>query len=252
MNPPPATRRLDRAGREALLGKLERVTELPMHVLAFVMIPLLIGPFLWDLSAEEEATFAALDIFIWVVFASVLGLKTIVAPKGLHYLRQHWLEVLIVIVPFFRPLRILRILLLGTRTFIGFRRAVHVDYLIVYAVGLVMICATVVLSVEQDVPEASITTFRDALWWAMVTLTTVGYGDVVPVTAAGRGVAFVLMLGGIAFLSGITANLASFFVTPSRTLEAAISQLTQEVQGLQEEIAVLRATSQVRNNGNDP
>ena len=100
-----------------------------MHVLAFVMIPLLIGPFLWDLSAEEEATFAALDIFIWVVFASVLGLKTIVAPQGLHYLRQHWLEVLIVIVPFFRPLRILRILLLGTRTFIGFRRAVHVDYL---------------------------------------------------------------------------------------------------------------------------
>ena len=148
MNPPPATRRLDRAGREALLGKLERVTELPMHVLAFVMIPLLIGPFLWDLSAEEEATFAALDIFIWVVFASVLGLKTIVAPQGLHYLRQHWLEVLIVIVPFFRPLRILRILLLGTRTFIGFRRAVHVDYLIVYAVGLVMICATVRMNLK--------------------------------------------------------------------------------------------------------
>lgn len=235
------TPRPDQARREEFLGKLERLTELPLHILAFVMIPLLVGPFLWDLSAEEEATFAALDAFIWAVFAAVLVLKTIVAPQSLHYLRQNWLEVLIVVLPFFRPLRILRILLLGTRTFIGFRRAVHVDYLIIYAVGLVMISATVVLSVEQDVQGSTINTFRDALWWAVVTVTTVGYGDLVPVTAAGRGMAFVLMLGGIAFLSGITANLASLFVNPGQPNDTAIGQLTQEVQGLREEIAGLRA-----------
>ena len=181
-----------------------------------------------------------MDIFIWVIFATVLTLKAFLAPHSLEYLRQHWLEVLIVVVPFFRPLHILRILPLTTRTFTGFRRAVNADYLIVYAVGLVMTAATVVLTLEQDVQRVSITTFSDALWWAIVTVTTVGYGDIAPVTATGRGIAFVLMLGGIAFLSGITANLASAFVGSGRITDTTLSQLTLEVRSLREEIAGLR------------
>ena len=191
------------------------------------------------MAPEEEATFTALDIFIWVIFATVLTLKAFLAPHSLEYLRQHWLEVLIVVVPFFRPLHILRILPLTTRTFTGFRRAVNADYLIVYAVGLVMTAATVVLTLEQDVQRVSITTFSDALWWAIVTVTTVGYGDIVPVTATGRGIAFVLMLGGIAFLSGITANLASAFVGSGRITHTTLSRLTLEVRSLREEIAGL-------------
>ena len=191
------------------------------------------------MAPEEEATFTALDIFIWIIFATVLTLKAFLAPHSLEYLRQHWLEVLIVVVPFFRPLHILRILPLTTRTFTGFRRAVNADYLIVYAVGLVMTAATVVLTLEQDVQRVSITTFPDALWWAIVTVTTVGYGDIVPVTATGRGIAFVLMLGGIAFLSEITANLASAFVGSGRITDTTFSRLTLEVRSLREEIAGL-------------
>ena len=115
------------------------------------------------MAPEEEATFTALDIFIWVIFATVLTLKASLAPHSLEYLRQHCLEVLIVVVPFFRPLHILRILPLTTRTFTGFRRAVNAYYLIVDAVGLVMTAATVVLTLEQDVQRVSITTFPDAL-----------------------------------------------------------------------------------------
>jgi voltage-gated potassium channel len=58
-------------------------------------------------------------------------------------------------------------------------------------------------------PDANITDFGDAIWWAVTTMTTVGYGDRYPVTSAGRMVAFALMIGGIALLGTATATLAS-------------------------------------------
>ena len=71
----------DMARREALLARIDRLTELPLLVLAFVMIPLLLGPILWDLSSTEEATFLALEAFIWAIFAVDLGVKVVIAPK---------------------------------------------------------------------------------------------------------------------------------------------------------------------------
>jgi len=202
------------------------------------MIPLLIGPLLWDLSPGEETTFIALDTLIWALFAIDLIIKVAVAPHRLAYLRRHWLEVLVVIVPFFRPLRILRIFIFGSRAWVGMRRLVNVDFLLVYGIGLIIVAATVVTSVEGG-ENASIQSFPDALWWAVVTITTVGYGDMVPVTAAGRAIGFILMLGGIAFFGGVTANLASFLVKGGESDKKALVQLTKEVQSLRQEVARL-------------
>jgi voltage-gated potassium channel len=229
----------DVSRRETLLLHIERLTELPLMVLAFVMIPLLVGPLLWRLSPTEEAVFLALDYFIWALFAVDMGIKIIIAPHRLAYLRRHWLEVLVVVIPFFRPLRLLRIFIFGSRAWVGMRRLVHVDFLLVYGVGLVIIAATIVASVEGG-ENASIQSFPDALWWAVVTITTVGYGDMVPITAAGRAVAFILMLGGIAFFSGVTANLASFMVRGEDSNKKALSRLVTEVEGLRQEVARLR------------
>lgn len=231
---------LDVQRREDLLLRLERITELPLLALSFVMIPLLVGPFLWDLSPGEEVAFAALDSFIWAIFALTLIIKTSVAPHRKAFLKSHWLEVIIVLVPFFRPLQILRILLFGSRAFVGARRLVHVDFLVVYGLGLIMIAATVVTTVERDVEGAEIVSFPDALWWAVVTITTVGYGDMVPVTHAGRAMAYVLMLGGIAFFSGLVANLSAILVKGDNKDQKALDNLSQEVQKLRDEIVSLR------------
>lgn len=227
------------AKREALLDRIERLTEAPLLILAFVMIPLLIGPLIWDLSSQEEATFLALDTFIWALFAVDLSIKVAVARQRLAYIRTHWLEVVVVLVPFLRPLRLVRIFLFGTRAWVGARRLVHVDFLLVYGIGLVIIAATVVASVEGG-ENASIQSFADALWWAVATITTVGYGDMVPVSAAGRAVATVLMFGGIAFFSGVTANLASFLVRGGGADKGALTQLTKELENLRREVAKLR------------
>ena len=230
----------DTTTREALLHRIERITELPLLVLAFVMIPLLVGPFFWELSPKEETLFMTLDTFIWAIFAVDLIIKVAISPKRLTYLKRHWLEVLVVVVPFFRPLRIIRVFLFGSRAWVGARRLVNIDFLLVYGIGLVIIAATIVTSVEGG-ENASIQSFSDALWWAVVTITTVGYGDMVPLTVVGRAVAFVLMLGGIAFFSGVTANLASFLVKGgTETDKKVLVQLTEQVDGLRQEISRLQ------------
>lgn len=228
--------------REELLHRVERITELPLLVLAFAMIPLLIGPMFWELSPQDEATFNILNYFIWAIFAVDLIIKTTIAPHRLRYLRRHWLEVLVVVVPFFRPLRILRIFIFGSRAWVGMRRLVNVDFLVVYGIGLVIIAATIVASVEGGA-GASIHTFADALWWAIVTITTVGYGDMVPVSLAGRAIAVVLMLGGIAFFSGMTANLASFLIRGKDSERKDVTRLIKEVEGLREQINKLQPGS---------
>ena len=228
--------------REELLHKIERLTELPLLILSFIMIPLLVGPIFWELSSSEETIFLTLDTFIWAIFAIDLAIKFIVAPQRLPYLKRHWLEVLVVIVPFLRPLRVLRILVFGSRAWVGVRRLVNIDFLLVYGIGLIVIAATVITSVEGG-ENAPIQSFPDALWWAVATITTVGYGDEVPISVAGRAAGYVLMFGGIAFFSGFTANLASFLVKSKddNGKEKVSQELTAEIAGLREEITRLRS-----------
>ena len=226
--------------REAFLVRIEQLSELPLLVLSFAMIPLLVGPVLWDMSADTDVLFVTLDTFIWAVFAVDLGARVLIAPKRLAYVRQHWLEVLIVVIPFARPLRLVRLVVFGSRAFRGARRLAHVDFLLVYAIGLVVIAATVVTSVEAG-HDSSIGSFPDALWWAVVTVTTVGYGDMVPVTPVGRAIAFVLMFGGIGLFGALTANLASILVRTEDTSKAALDRLVREVESLRTEVTMLRA-----------
>jgi len=92
-----------------------------------------------------------------------LILKVSVAPHRLQYIRRHWLEAKVVLVPWFRPLRIIRVFLFGFRGIMGVRRMMTVDFLLVYAMGLVIIAATIVTSVETTA-SSQITSFEDALW----------------------------------------------------------------------------------------
>jgi voltage-gated potassium channel len=105
----------------------------------------------------------------------------------------------------------------------------------------VAFCATLaVLDAERSSPDANITDFGDAIWWAVMTMTTVGYGDRYPVTSAGRMVAFGLMIGGIALLGTVTATLASWLVETveaekqqSEDLQATVRRLEAKVDRLE-------------------
>lgn len=158
------------------------------------------------------AILVILLVLTWLVFLIDIVVRIALAPRGerVRYVAQHLMEVVAVVVPAFRALYAVR-LIQG----IGHHRdgtSVRVNLGVsaaVYAVVFVYFIALTTLWVERDAPHATITSFGDALWWAVVTIATVGYGDVFPVTIIGRISATLLMAGGIIIVGTVSAIVIS-------------------------------------------
>jgi len=230
--------------RQQALEAVERFTEVPMIALSVAMLPLLLAPLVLELSGTAEDAVLAADWAIWATFALELGVKTYLAPTRSTYLRRHWFDVVIVAVPFLRPLRIVRSVralraLRALRLFSFMARASHstrailsehgLQYVLLVGVLLVSVSAGLVTLFERG-GEGTIQGFDDGLWWAATTITTVGYGDKFPVTPEGRGIAVLLMFVGISLFSLITANVAAFLVQPKE--EEAVASLDEVLEQL--------------------
>ncbi|MCH1403315.1 MAG: ion channel [Candidatus Nanopelagicales bacterium] len=181
---------------------------------------------------------------IWVVFIADLTLRTVLAPKHIAYLVHHPLDVIAVAVPAFRVLRVLRVLTAGqwlisrgSRLRFG-RTATAVVFAVAF---LTYLSSLAVLNAERGAQGADIKSFGDAVWWSLVTMATVGYGDYVPVTANGRIVAVGLMVVGISLLGLVGASVASAVVTRigGRAQEGQ-SEVKKDLEALRTEIAALR------------
>ncbi|MGZ8786589.1 MAG: potassium channel family protein [Acidimicrobiia bacterium] len=188
----------------------------------------------------------------WSAFAIDYIVKLRLAPRPGRWFVRHPVDLLMVLVPVVRPLRLLRPFSLrqvidrapGTAI-----RTRVMAYVVASAVLLVYTVALSVLSFERGAPNANITTMGDSLWWAMVTVATVGYGDFYPVTVPGRWAAAALMVGGFAALGMVTAALSSWLVESvsaakeARTTEAETSKneelarLTNQIETLQNQLA---------------
>ena len=108
------------------------------------------------------------------------------------------------------------------------------------------VAALAVLDAERDAPDASITTFGDALWWTITTISTVGYGDRYPVTVQGRVVAGALMVAGIALLGVVTASIASWFVESVRANDRETERVEAQLAEVLVELKELRARLDAR------
>ena len=207
--------------------RFSRAVDGPLTVLALVMIPLIVLPLVVDLSPGTESAFLAIDYLIWAVFAAEYAIKLYLAPNRRQFVAHHIPDLIIVLVPMLRPLRVLRsvrllrLLRLALLTGLaakGLREARNIlrrrglNWILLIVLVLNLIAAAMVLEFERGNPDANIDSYPDALWWAVTTITTVGYGDRFPMSSAGRGVAVVLMIAGIAMFGVITASIAAYFV----------------------------------------
>jgi voltage-gated potassium channel len=189
-----------------------------MLVLALLFVPVAVAPLLVSLSPAITNALNLVTWIIWAAFAVEYVVLLYLAPNRWHMVRTHLLDLAIIVLPFLRPLRVLRVLRaaagLGRATVALRRVATRRGFRPFLAVVLLLLAAGGMLAYafERNLPDSNITTPTDALWWAVVTATTVGYGDHFPVSPEGRGVAAALMLVGIGLLSVVTANIAAFFV----------------------------------------
>ena len=110
-------------------------------------------------------------------------------------------------------LRLLRIFLLLRRSLASVSTERIAGSILSIVIGAVFVSAYFMWRVEYDAPGATITTFRNAMWWAVVTTTTVGYGDLTPVTPPGRAIATAVMIVGIGLIGTVSATVAAWFVT---------------------------------------
>ena len=111
-----------------------------------------------------------------------------------------------------------------------------------YLVVAVWLIAVVVWGIlEHFIDRDNFPTIWLGMWWALQTVTTVGYGDIVPTTTAGRAVATLLLLGGLAFISVVTATITSGFVGRAQRQRASAGQdpVLQQLVALDKRLVAL-------------
>lgn len=236
---PASTPRTDR------LSRYETRTDRPLLVLAasFVVVyaVLVIAA---DLPETVRRVFDAASWLVWAAFATDLVIRSWLSGRPGRYLFTHPVDVLIVLLPALRPLRVLRVFAAGQALVSRGGRLSPLrstQAIVTAAAVLVVIAALAALDAERDAPDAHITTFGDALWWAATTVTTVGYGDTFPVTGTGRLVAVALMLVGISLVGLVTATVAAWFVAQTAgATKAEEADLAARLAGIEATLEDIR------------
>jgi voltage-gated potassium channel len=216
-------------------------TDFPLALLALLIVPALV---LEDHAQSLQLRELAIGInwFVWLAFCAEYGIKLALAPNRRLHVTKSWFDLLIIILspPFLVPqalqsaravraIRILRLLRFVRATAVaamGLRLASDAlkhrrfHYVLLATIVIVSLGAVGIFVVERGSSNSNIHSMGDAFWWAIVTATTVGYGDLSPVTGEGRVIAVGLMIVGIGFIGILTATLTSFFFDQERSAEA--------------------------------
>ena len=196
-------------------ARWQRAMDWPLTIAALVFLT---AYSVTVIAPVDETTGGLLRILIlvtWALFPLSYVVEIALATHPWEWARRHPVTLLFVLLPLLRPLRLLRVIahssVFAESAGTAFRARVLV-YLAGAATLVTYIAALAVFDAERSAPGGNITSFGDSLWWAAVTITTVGYGDFTPVTLRGRIIATTLMLGGVAVLGVLTATLSSWIV----------------------------------------
>jgi voltage-gated potassium channel len=205
-------------GRHDLVDRIEEITKFPMALLGIAW--LVIGIIVLTTDVNSSASTALVGIFfaLWVIMLVEYLVRLVVTPDTPGYVKRRWIEPATVVVP---PLQGWHVVGIERMTLLVREGELRVEAILkhhslfrvlIAVVGVLFVGAWLVLLFEENAKGSNIHDYPDALWWAIVTVTTVGYGDRFPVTEGGRIIAVVLMLVGIGLIGVLTATVASVFI----------------------------------------
>ena len=195
---------------------MQKVWNQTLTVLALAFLVAFSYPaFNTDISDSTQTILDLIQWISWGAFASDLlyGLST--AKNKKSFLLKHPLDIAAVLLPFLRPLRLLRIISFGglalQKVAMGKQFAITLKVFIA-SIFIAYVAAIQITISERAVDSSNIKNFGDGIWWAITTVTTVGYGDKFPTTMEGKFLAVGLMIVGISLMGVITASVAAWFV----------------------------------------
>ncbi len=210
--------------------------QLALFALSALLLLGLAAEMLLPVPREISRLVFFIDFAICVVLLIDFAVRFATAESKLRFMKWGWID-LIASIPMietlrwgrlFRIIRVIRLVVAfrSVRHFFGAlfgnRRQAGLVSLLVFTIVVVSFASTGILLVETS-PESNIRTAEDALWWAMTTITTVGYGDRFPVTNAGRIIASAMMLCGIGLFGSLSGVAASFFIGNGDTAKSGQS-----------------------------
>jgi voltage-gated potassium channel len=238
---------------------------LVMTVLSLVVMVALLLP---NLSDSTEQLLNIYDNGICFLFLFDFGLRMKRAPskRGYFFTGRGWLDLLgsIPSFGFFRYTALLRLARLSrlaritrllrakskrelTKDVLDNRGRYAVFITLLAALIVLAVASVMVLQFESKATNANIKTGGEALWWAVVTITTVGYGDYYPVTPGGRLVATVVMFCGVGIIGSLASILASVLVpapkqpAPSSDDQAALADIQRKLAEIHDELTARKA-----------
>jgi voltage-gated potassium channel len=223
------------------LQRWEQRVEWPLATVAGIFLIAYSIQVLAEPQGHAEQALHIITTVAWTAFAAEYFVRLALASNRSSWFFHHLFDLAMVALPFLRPLRLLRLLVLFgvlQKAIGGAIRGRVVVYTAFSATLLIYVASLAILETERYEPDSKITTFGDAVWWSITTVTTVGYGDLAPVSGVGRVIAVLLMIGGISVVGIVTATLASWIIQRVADEDAANrSATTAELTAFRSEVA---------------
>jgi voltage-gated potassium channel len=199
--------------------------QLAMMVLSLVSVVLVLTIAFAQLDKETLRLLLMIDTGICVIFLSQFFWGLTKARDKKYFIRHHWIDFIasipaieaLRIARVFQILRVIRLISMSRSILLPLlkqRRQTTLASLLLAMVLILTFSSVVILLVESGHPDANIHTAEQALWWALVTISTVGYGDYFPTTTLGHVIGALVIVSGVSFFGVISGYMASVFITP--------------------------------------
>lgn len=202
--------------------KIEFIYDVVIGILSLIATFVVVLQFSKNITGIQLMYLNKIDNTVYYIFVLDFVIRCLLSKNKLSFIKNHYIDLIALLPlhfftnsPYGSLLKLMRVLTYLLRLIHNLRDVLYTNGFI-YSLGsasiITIIGSFAIYFFERD-SSTTIKSYGDAFWWSIVTVTTVGYGDISPTTSAGRVIAIILMLSGIGFLSMLTSTVSTYFIT---------------------------------------